>query len=240
MAANPTDYHPEWLYVEQMMGGRQAMPAEPVDQSRARFEAFGANLIPMMPPPSEKVSVQDITITGNIRVRVYKPNGDEKSPLPVGLYIHSGGWYTGSIEAEDHLCRNIVENVNIILFSPEYRLAPEHPYPAGLDDLSAVYEFMHSDGSKFGGDGNNKIIMGGSAGGNLAVCVALKYVSRSTMKPTGLVAACMMSCEPSALPQSYAGRYQPEMYSDSAILSMDLVNKVRGGWLRCLVVPVMC
>ena len=74
------------------MGGRQTMPAEPVDQSRARFDAIFQGIAPMLPPPSDAVQTSDVTVpSSKQRVRIYKP-AKATGVLPVGLYVHSGGW----------------------------------------------------------------------------------------------------------------------------------------------------
>src|SRR5277367_3911608 len=161
-----------------MTGGRVTLQPAPVNDVRDQFGRIFAGIIPFLPPPNDDaVKTQDIQVRKDLRVRTYVPTG-LKDPLPVGLYIHCGGWFTGSIEGEDHLCRNIAESSKIILVSPEYRLAPEHPYPAGLDDCCAAYEWMHANASKYGGDHKKKFIMGGSAGG------ILPPVSRSNTPQT--------------------------------------------------------
>lgn len=210
-----------------MFGGRIVLDAEPVQQSRDRFAGIFASVLPFIPPPTDAVRTEDVQVSSTQRIRIYTPTGQSDS-LPVGLYIHSGGWYTGSIESEDFLCRNIAEKSNIILFSPEYRLAPEHPYPAGLEDVCAAYEFMHAKAKDFGGDATKKFIMGGSAGGNLAACVALKYSSKPDLKPAGLIAACLTTCDPKALPSEFKSRYTPELYSDAPMIGNAIMKQARG------------
>ena len=159
------------------------------------------------------------------KMRIYTPVGSSEK-LPVGLYIHSGGWYTGGIDEEDFLCRAIAEKVGMVLFSPEYRLAPENPYPAGLDDVCHTYEYMHNFAAAHG-DPNKKFIMGGSAGGNLSACVALKYASNPELRPAGLVVACLISCEPESLPHEYRDRYTPDLYADAPMITNKLARKAR-------------
>lgn len=210
-----------------MGGGRIVLPAEPVEQSRQRFAGIFANIAPFLPPPTDAVRTEDVQITSIQRVRIYTPAGATDAH-PVGLYIHSGGWYSGSIEGEDFLCRFIAEKSKVILFSPEYRLAPEDPYPAGLEDVCAAYEFMSTTAAKYGGDPKRKLIMGGSAGANLAACVALKYASSPELKPTGLIVACMTSCDPRVLPAEYKSRFNPSLYSDAPMIGNEIVQQARG------------
>ena len=211
-----------------MTGGRVTLQPAPVNDVRDQFGGIFAGIMPFLPPPNDDaVKTQDIQVRKDLRVRTYVPTG-LKDPLPVGLYRHCGGWFTGSIEGEDHLCRNIAESSQIILVSPEYRLAPEHPYPAGLDDCCATYEWMHASASKYGGDHKKIFIMGGSAGGNLAACVALKYASDPELRPSGLILACLQSCDVEAFPESYKKRFTPEEYADSAMIGRELMIQAVG------------
>ena len=204
------------------------MPAEPVDQSRARFAGMFEMLKSLLPPPTDAVETVDVTVpSSHRRVRIYKPTQTTSTP-PVGLYIHSGGWYAGSIENEDFLCRNVAENSQIVLYSVDYRLAPEHPYPGGLEDVCAAYEFMHETAADHGADPARKFIMGGSAGGNLTAAVGLKYTTNTELKPRGLCIFVLATCDPSVLPDEYKSRYTPELYEDSPMIGNDLVRQAAG------------
>jgi acetyl esterase/lipase len=210
-----------------MMGGRVVIEAGPIQQTREKFVGIFAGIAPFIPPPTDAVRAEDVQLTPTQRVRIFTPAG-ETDALPVGLYIHSGGWFTGSVEGEDFLCRIIAEKSKMILFSPDYRLAPEDPYPAGLEDVCAAYEFMNAKATQYGGDSKRKFIMGGSAGGSLAACVALKYSSSQELRPAGLVSACLASCDPRALPSGYKSRYTPELYSDSPMIGNAIMSQARG------------
>lgn len=209
------------------MGGRVVIEAESIEKTREKFVGIFAGLAPFIPPPTDAVRTEDVQLTSTQRVRIYTPSG-HGGALPVGLYIHSGGWFTGSVEGEDYLCRTIAEKSRMILFSPDYRLAPEDPYPAGLEDVCGAYEFMHAKAAQYGGDQKRKFIMGGSAGGNLAACVALKYCSNQELRPSGMVSACLTACDPRVLPSEYKSRYTPERYSDSPMIGNSIMHQARG------------
>ncbi|OAL57102.1 alpha/beta-hydrolase [Pyrenochaeta sp. DS3sAY3a] len=186
----------------------------------------------------KSVETRDVNLNEKLRARVYIPPRSSLSTtslisenIPIGLYIHSGGWFTGSIDAEDFLCRDIAFHSRIILISPEYRLAPENPFPAGLEDCFEAYEFIHARAADFGGNPRQKFIMGGSAGGNLTACVALKYASNPELRPSGVMVSCMTSCDPSALPAEYLGRYSPEKYQDTPVIDRQSVQVARE-WLQ--------
>jgi acetyl esterase/lipase len=136
--------------------------------------------------------------------------------------------FTGSIDAEDFLCRDIAFNSNIILFSPEYRLAPEDPFPAGLEDCFETYEYMHDHAVEFGGSPRRKFIMGGSAGGNLSAYVALKYASNLVLRPAGVMLSCMSSCDPLAMPAEYKKRYFPDRFLETPVIDTKSIQLARG------------
>jgi len=227
VAPNPSAHS---LQVEQAMGGRVTLPRESAEESRARFQTLFSGIEKLLPPPSDAVTSQDISIAENQRMRIYTPVAAAESkcqPLPVGLYPHCGGWYAGSLELEDFLCRNVAENSRMIIFSPEYRLAPEHPYPAGLNDVCFAYVWMYRNAAKYGGDPKKKFIMGGSAGGNLSACVSVRYAADPELSVSGFIAACLLSCDPSAMPSEYKERFSYEGYENVPILGPEIVKLAR-------------
>ena len=96
-------------------------------------------------PPVPVKRVADQTIpgpAGDIAIRIYAPAGD--SPLPVVLFYHGGGWVQGDIATHDNLCRYLANASQAMVVSVAYRLAPEHPFPAGLEDAYAALVWMAS------------------------------------------------------------------------------------------------
>ena len=108
-----------------------------------------------------------------MRVRIYTPETD-RSDLPVFLFIHGGGFVIGSIESRDPQCRMISRDVGCIVVSVDYRLAPEHPYPAAPDDCWAALQWTTDNATALGGDSRRIAVGGESAGGNLAAGLALR------------------------------------------------------------------
>ncbi len=129
-----------------------------------------------MQVPSEEIplaSVEDRTIpgpAGAIPVRLYRPQTD--APLPVLLYFHGGGWVIGSLDTHDSTCRDLARQAGCAVVSVDYRLAPEHPYPAAADDCYAATCYVAANGAELGVDGSRLAIGGDSAGGNLGAVVA--------------------------------------------------------------------
>ncbi len=135
-----------------------------------------------MQGPSEPVAgVEDRTLAapgGDIPVRIYKPFGAE--PLPVLMYFHGGGWVIGDIESSDGLCRTLANAAGCIVVSVDYRLAPEHPFPAAAEDAYHATLWIAANASDFGGDPLRIAVCGDSAGGNLATVVAQIARDRGT------------------------------------------------------------
>lgn len=137
------DYPPfaeEWLAIEKAQGGRFQLSGDVNDQ-REQFKDMVKSLEPMLTPPSATIKTQDVQMPNGKRIRVYNHTGVAK-PMPVGFYIHCGGGYLGSVEGEDHLIRDIVERTKRVLFSADYGLAPEAPFPKGLEDNCFAYEWL--------------------------------------------------------------------------------------------------
>lgn len=120
--------------------------------------------------PIHKVS--DATIPGPggaIPIRIYQPQGD--GPFGVLVYFHGGGWVIGDLDTADAVCREIATLAELIVVSVDYRLAPEHVYPAAVEDSYAALQWVYANLETL--QGNGKIgVCGESAGGNLAAVIA--------------------------------------------------------------------
>ncbi|MFI5508726.1 alpha/beta hydrolase [Mycobacterium sp. NPDC051804] len=109
---------------------------------------------------------------GSIPIRVYWPDTDRDTPLPVVVFIHGGGWSVGDLETYDGIARRHVVGANAIVVSIDYRLAPEHPYPAAVDDAWAATQWVAEHATELGGDPDRLAVAGDSAGGNLAAVIS--------------------------------------------------------------------
>jgi acetyl esterase/lipase len=108
---------------------------------------------------------------GEMAARFYRP--DAPQPCPALVYFHGGGWVLGSLNAVDAVCRRLANAARCAVVSVDYRLAPEHPFPAGLEDCYAATRWVAECGGEHGLDGNRLAVGGASSGGNLAAAVAL-------------------------------------------------------------------
>jgi len=112
--------------------------------------------------------------TGDILVRVYAPEGDAPAGgRPALLDIHGGGFCVGDIEMEHNFCAGVARELGVVVATPEYRLAPEHPFPAGVDDCYAALRWLHAQAATFGVDTARVGVGGQSAGGGLAAATVL-------------------------------------------------------------------
>ena len=142
-----------------------------VQEARAAI-AMRSNLL--APRPVAMDRVVDCAVpgpAGDIDVRIYVPR-PEAAGLPVLVYYHGGGWVIGSIETHDAGCRQLAADADCIVVSVDYRLAPEHAFPAAVDDALAAFEWVAARAASFGGDSRRIAVGGDSAGGNLSAVVA--------------------------------------------------------------------
>jgi len=153
-----------------------APPAAPADPVAMR-ERIGT----LLPDPggvdTSTLTVEDRTIPGpagspDVAVRVYLPDG-RSAPSPGVLYIHGGGFVTGSIDSEHAAATAVARNLRAVVVSVEYRLAPEDPYPAGIEDCYAALQWLHGHAAELGVDTERIAVLGQSAGGGLAAGLAL-------------------------------------------------------------------
>jgi acetyl esterase len=125
--------------------------------------------------PENRPSSQDRHIPGpqgDIPVRLYRP--EVAGPLPIVVFFHGGGWSIGSIETHEPMCEQFAVQVPAVVVSVDYRLAPEHPYPAAVEDCFAATAWTAAHASEIGGDPSRLAVAGDSSGGNLAAVVCLK------------------------------------------------------------------
>lgn len=136
-------------------------------QMRASIKRAGplAGKAPALP-------VVDAHAVAGVTVRRYRPSASAEA-LPGVVYFHGGGWVVGDLDTHDGVCRALAAQSGATVVAVDYRLAPEHPFPAAVDDAKAVVEALQRDGAALGVDGARLAVAGDSAGGNLAAATAL-------------------------------------------------------------------
>ena len=168
----PVDQHIAALL--QMLDDAPPMHEGTPDEARAAFQQLTAG----SRQPEHVVPVrgsEDITIPGpggDLRARVYRP--EETGPVPTVVMFHGGGWVIGDLETHDNMARSICRDCRAVVVSVDYRLAPESPFPAGLEDALAATRWAADHLAELGGD-DRLAVAGDSAGGNFAAVVAQEF-----------------------------------------------------------------
>ena len=129
------------------------------------------------PPPRPVAEVRDLSATGAhgaIPLRLYRPAG-VASLAPTLVYYHGGGWTMGDLDTHDSLCRDLADEGRCAVVSVDYRMGPEHRFPAAVDDVLAATRWLQAQAGALGLDAQRFAVGGDSAGGNLAAVVALAW-----------------------------------------------------------------
>jgi acetyl esterase len=140
---------------------------------------------PLQPARSHLASVSEETLpgpAGPIRARIYRPRLESNRPLPTFVYFHGGGWVLGDLDGFDGLCCAITRAAECVTVSVDYRLAPEHRYPAAVEDCDAALQWAKSNVQSLGGDPERLMVGGDSAGGNLAAVCCLRSRARPGLR----------------------------------------------------------
>ncbi|HUG38570.1 MAG TPA: alpha/beta hydrolase [Candidatus Limnocylindrales bacterium] len=144
-------------------------------------------MVTLMDEPAPSLPrIHDVRIpapAGEIPARIYDPAGDGV-PRPAVVYLHGGGWVQGDLETHHGLCARLALRSGAVVISVDYRLAPEHKFPAAVDDALAAYRWVRSHGREIGADPGRVAMAGDSAGGNLSAVVSQLAASAGEPPPT--------------------------------------------------------
>ncbi|WP_310785979.1 alpha/beta hydrolase [Mycobacterium sp. Z3061] len=171
---DPTDARPEIDPLLKMLLDAVPMTfkaSDGVEVARAQLAALKA-------PPEllPDLRIEDRTIGygehADIPVRIYWPPTAAQDNLPVVVFYHGGGWALGDLDTHDHVARAHAVGAEAIVVSVDYRLAPEHPHPAGVEDSWAALRWVGEYAAELGGDPNRIAVAGDSAGGNISAIMA--------------------------------------------------------------------
>ena len=193
--------------------------ADGVEVARARLRRLQAppEMLPDLRIENRTVGHGDVA---DIPVRIYWPPVAEHSDLPVVVFYHGGGWAIGDLETHDPIARAHAVGAEAIVVSVDYRLAPEHPFPAGVDDCWAALQWVGEHAAELGGDPNRIAVAGDSAGGNLAA--VMTHLSRDHADQGGPKLAFQLLWYPAVT----ADRSLPSFIenADAPILDRDVID----------------
>src|SRR5215475_2823920 len=143
----------------------------PIHVARAQYEAR----IALMAPAADVASVREQVIDGPggpLRIRFYTPHGS--GPFPLLVFFHGSGFVLCSLDTHDGMCRNLCAGARCVVASVDYRLAPEHKFPAGIDDCLQATRWAVAHAAALGADPARVAVAGDSAGANMAAVTALR------------------------------------------------------------------
>jgi acetyl esterase len=155
------------------LGGHDGIWTGSVSGSRAALES-GARTLATRPGPVARTAVTIDGPGGALDGTLYTPQTPDTPPAgsPLLVYYHGGGWVLGSVRTHDDLCALLAREAGVRVLSVGYRLAPEHPFPAPVEDARAAYDFAVANAASWGADPGRVAVGGDSAGANLAAVVA--------------------------------------------------------------------
>jgi acetyl esterase len=167
----PLDAQAEAWLKDVAESGLQPLNEMTVDEARAAYAAVVTDCGLRAEPLAD---VSDHTIAGsegNIPVRIYTPEGS--GPFPMLVYFHGGGWVLGGLEAVHGVCTALANRAHAMVLSVDYRLAPEHPFPAAVNDCYAATKWAADNAPLINGDAERIAVAGDDAGGGLAAVISL-------------------------------------------------------------------
>ncbi|MCB5424321.1 alpha/beta hydrolase [Altererythrobacter sp. CC-YST694] len=182
---------------------RPDIASVPIEQTRTMMAAMQEFI--QLPGPDLAV-VKDLAAPGphgTVPLRLYDPRA-ERGPSPLLLFIHGGGFVAGDIASYDATCRTIAAEMDLPLVSVEYRLAPEHPFPAAPEDCEAAARWLATSPAELGREVTGLIPLGDSAGGNLAIVVTQSLMLEPAAVPVLMQAPIYPVTDPLDPHPSYA------------------------------------
>ena len=169
--------HPQAKLLLDLMVERQIPPTHTLSPADAR-KFYRERRTVTQPEPPAIAETRDLAASGPqgpIPLRLYHPlpAAQRKTAPPVLVYYHGGGWVIGDLDTHDTLCRELANAAGIAVVAVDYRMGPEHRFPAAADDCIAATRWVHKHAAELGVDATRLAVGGDSAGGNLAAVVAI-------------------------------------------------------------------
>ena len=176
--------HPQARALLDLITARQIPPTHTLSVTDARA-GYRERRSVTQPPPPDVAQVQELQASGPhgaVPLRLYRPLGwTEGQTLAVLVYFHGGGWTIGDLDTHDTLCRELANGAGCAVVAVDYRMGPEHRFPAAVDDCVAATRWVHANAAALHLDDSRLAVGGDSAGGNLAAVVAI--IARDSADP---------------------------------------------------------
>ena len=173
-------------FLKKMPAGLQEHQREAIEEAMAGEPALlrvvreGRNAKPTFSP---RIKVTDVTPS----LRLYQPKSAKTEKLPLLVYLHGGGWTIGSMNSCARYCSELAATGKVMVLAVDYRLAPENPYPCGLNDCVTAVEYAYAHAQEWGSSAQLVSVGGDSSGGNLALATALRLQHEKKQAPHSLV-----------------------------------------------------
>ena len=220
--------HPQIQKVLEAMARLDLKPIEAMTpaEARAQMEMMAASRR-AEPLPTKRIENRTIPgPTGEIPVRIYWPNAAGK--LPAIAYYHGGGHVIGSLDSHDLIARNLCGGAEAVVVSIDYRMGPEHRFPAAVEDSFAGLQWVHANAASLGADPERLGVHGDSAGANLAAVVAL--MARDQGGPALRLQSLVYPVVDFRMETESYGKYA----TGCGILTADAMKWFRGHYLRSI------
>ncbi len=176
----------------------------------------------LAPQPPAIAEARLVVLDGKVAVRAYRPVLGEA--LPALVFFHGGGWTIGDLDTHDVVCRQLAAGARCAVFSVDYRLAPEHPFPAAVDDCFFATEYVRKNANSLKVDPKRIAVGGDSAGGNLAAVVALMARDEAGPPLCGQLLIYPATDQRCAFPSH-------ERNAEGYLLTRDAIRFFRAGYL---------
>jgi acetyl esterase/lipase len=198
---------PELRAAVEKMPTDRPLDLSKIPAARVKMKKMVTALLESLPPVEGVGSKDEFAPSANgdpaVRVRVYRPN-EQPSKLPALYWIHGGGYVMGDIEQDDRLMKQLVKRVGCVAVSVDYRLAPEHPFPAPVEDCYAGLKWLFSHAGELGVEPSRIAIGGASGGGGLCAGLALMARDRAEVQVAFQLLIYPMIDDRNVTPASYA------------------------------------
>lgn len=193
MVWRESEAHPD---MNELLAAKRAVPKSgDAEVMRRAWEEYAAR---MQRPYPAGMTVRDLSLptpgaglSGSVPIRLYRP-AEAKTPSACIVYLHGGAFTKGNLDSGDPIAWGISDITGLVVVSVDYRLAPEHPFPCGVEDCYAVLLALSTLGADYGIDGSRLAVWGDSAGGNMAAAVCL--MARDRGKPAIRAQAINYAC----------------------------------------------